>query len=123
MIVHMSGTAPISTIEKGHTIEGRQGPSFYDLIVPWALVFISPCPRMCFHHLHHVSAHFTLHIALMLHGLKKEFSCEQQFDLSVFEHDQRHATEEITFPDDVASKNCVWLTSACLEVPCNVPSF
>ena len=51
----------------------------------------------------------------------KRVSCEQQLDLSLFEHDQRDATEGTRTPwkllVDVASKNCVWLTSACPEVP------
>ena len=50
----------------------------------------------------------------------KRVSCDQQSDFFVCAHDQRHATDEMRTPwkllVDVASKNCVWLTSACPEV-------
>ena len=51
----------------------------------------------------------------------KRVSCEQQCDLSVFEHDQRYVTDGMRTPwkhhVNVASKNCVGLSSVCPEVP------
>ena len=53
--------------------------------------------------------------------VEKGVSCEQQLDLSVFEHDQRDVTDGMRtlwkLPVNVALKNYVFLTSACPEVP------
>ena len=51
----------------------------------------------------------------------KRVSCEQQLDLPVFEHDQRYVVDGMRtpwkLPLNVAWKNCVGLSSTCLEVP------
>ena len=69
----------------------------------------------CFFLLSTASRRLNPHVASW-----KRVSCEQQLDLSVDEHDQRDATSEMRtpwkLPVHVASKNCVWLTSACPEV-------
>ena len=67
----------------------------------------------------HDSVHHDVGIHTSLRG--KEFHVNSKWTLSVFEHDQRDVTDGMrtpwTLPVNVASKNCVGLSSTCLEVP------